>query len=195
MSSTTSSLNGFLSSPRMQRRVMWISGAVLAIGIAVFLGVFLSRGTSQPAENVSTVSSGGPSSTTPAQKNSPKVAPSPAAYKVARTFMETAVARKNLAASYGLVGPDLKGGMSLAQWKKGNIAVVPYPASDAQTTPFTVISSHKSHLELHLTLHPQKGSGVKALAFFLNLDRVGGKWIVSYWAPDYHVPIKPTPGN
>ena len=177
----------------MQRRVMWISGAVLAIGIAVFLGVILSRGTSQPAENVSTVSSGPPQQTK-VSKN-PKVAPSPAAFKVARTFMETAVARKNLAASYNIVGPDLKGGMSLAQWKKGDISVVPYPAADAKTTEFEVQESHKNNMMLHLVLHPQKGSGVKPLAFFLGLDRVGGKWLVNYWAPDYHVAIKPTPGN
>src|SRR5207248_1804063 len=136
MSSATSSPTGFLSSPRMQQRLVWISGAVLLIGVAVFLGVFLSRGTSRPANvNLSTVSSAPPSSTTPAAKNA-KVAPSAAAFQVARTFLETAVLRKNLDAAYPLVGPNLKGGMSLTQWRKGNIAVVPYPASNAKTAKF-----------------------------------------------------------
>src|SRR6266487_1194340 len=103
MSSTTSSpTGGFLSSPRMQQRLVWISGAVLLIGIAVFLGVFLSRGSSKPAnQNLSTIASP-PASTTPAVNN-PRVAPAASALKVARTFLETAVLRKNLDAAYPIV--------------------------------------------------------------------------------------------
>jgi hypothetical protein len=180
----------------MQQRLLWISGAVLVIGVAVFLGVFFSRGTSRPANvNLSTVSSAPPSATTPATKN-PKVSPSAAAFKVARTFLETAVQRKNLDASYGLVGPDLKGGMSLAQWRKGNIAVVPYPAGNAKTAKFVVTSSHKDRLMLQVVLTPRRGSHVRPLAFFLGLDRASGKrerWVVNYWLPNYRIPIKANP--
>jgi hypothetical protein len=124
VSSTTSSLAGFFSTPRRQRWLMWISGAVLVIGVAVFLGVYLSRGTGKSVSpNISTLSSG-PSSKSSAAA-SPKVPASADALKVARTFIETAVLRKNLDIAYRIVGPDLKGGMSLARWRKGSIAVVP----------------------------------------------------------------------
>src|SRR5438874_1160042 len=193
--SATSSSTGFLSSPRMQQRLVWISGAVLLIGVAVFLGVFLSRGTSRPApaSNLSTVSSGPPSSK-PAKNQ--KVAASAAAFQVARTFLETAVLRKNLDAAYPLVGPNLKGGMSLAQWRKGNIAVVPYPALNAKTARFKVKSSHKNELMLQVgPLVARKGSGVRPLAFDLNVDRIGGKWVVNYWLADYSIPVRANPNN
>jgi hypothetical protein len=197
MSSTTSSSSGFFSSPRMQQWLPWISGAVLLLGVVVFLGVYLSRGSSGPAgADISTISSAPSSSTKSAGKN-PAVASSPAALKVARTFLETAVLRQNLDASYGLVAPDLKGGMSRAQWRKGNIAVTYYPAANAKTAKLVVKSSHRNQLMLQVVLNPRKGSGVRPLSFTLGLDRVGGKrWLVNYWLPDYRIPIHANPyGN
>jgi hypothetical protein len=196
MSSTTSSPSGFLSSPRNQRWLMWISSAVLVVGVAVFLGVFFTRGTSQPAgvTNLSTVSSG-PSSTKTATKN-PTVAPSAAALKVARTFLETAVLRKNLDVSYRLVGPDLKGGMSLAQWRKGSIPVQPFPAINVKTAQFVVLTSSKNELRLSVgPLVARKGSGIRPLAFYLNVDRLGGRWLVNYFLPDYHPGVRANPNN
>ena len=180
---------------------MWISGAVLVIGIAAFLFVFLSRGTGSgqaSSAQLSTVSSP-PAST--AQAAPKKVAPSAAALKVARTFLETAVLRKNLDVAYGLVGPDLKGGMSLAQWEKGNIPVAVYPARDAKTAKFVVESSHPNQLMLQVGLHPRKGSGVKPLTFAVGLERVGGKngkpahWLVNYFMAKYAIAVRANPNN
>jgi hypothetical protein len=195
MSSTTSSPSGFLSSPRMQQRLIWISAAVLLIGIAVFLGVFLSRGSSHPGSvDISTLSSGPPNKTAPVTK-SPKVKPSPDALMAARKFLETAVVRKNLAAAYPIVGPDLKGGMSLATWRKGSIPVAFYPAANAKLAKLEVRSSHKNELSLRTILFPLKGSGVKPLVFDMNVDRLGGKWLVNYFLAEYSIPVKATPPN
>jgi hypothetical protein len=193
MSSTTSP-TGFLSSPRMQQRLLWISAAVLVVGVAVFLGVYFTRSAGPSSNvNISTVSSQGPSSTKTATGN-PRVPASASALQVARTFLETAVLRKNLDAAYGIVGPDLKGGMSLAQWRKGNIAVQPYPAINAKTAKLTVLTSHKDELMLVAgPLVARKGSGIRPLAFYLNVDRLGGKWLVNYFLPDYHPGVKPNP--
>jgi hypothetical protein len=196
MSSTTPSTSGFLSSPRMQQRLLWISAAVLLVGVAVFLGVFLSRGSSTPAAvtNISTVGSPPAHKTKPAA-NHTKVPPSSDAFKVARTFLETAVLRKNLDAAYGIVAPDIKGGMSLAQWRKGNIAVQPYPAMNAKTAKFHVTESHPNQVFAQVVLYPRKGSGVnRPLAFNLGVHRVGGKrWVVNYWFPEPQIKVKPTP--
>lgn len=196
MSSTTSSPTGFFSTPRAQRWLMWVSGAVLVVGVAVFLGIFLSRGSSKPASagNLSTVSSA-PPSTKPAA-HAQRVAPSGDALKVARTFLETAVLRKNLDAAYAIVGPDLKGGMSIAQWRKGNIAVVPYPALNAKTAKFQVTESHKNELFAQVALYPRKGSGVtRPLAFNLGVQRIGGKWVVNYWLPEPQIKVRANPYN
>jgi hypothetical protein len=180
----------------MQQRLLWISAAVLLIGVAVFLGVYLTRGSSQAAPvNISTIGSGPSSKSTPAAKHA-KVSPSPAALKVARTFLETAVLRKNLDAAYGIVGPDLKGGMSLAQWRKGNIAVTPYPAMNAKTAKFVITESHKNQLFAQVVLYPQKGSGVsKGLGFNLGVQRLGGKWVVNYWLPEPTIKVLANPNQ
>ena len=173
---------------------MWISGAVLAIGIAVFLGVILSRGPSQSTNDVAKVRSSKPSSSKPVAN--PKATPAPAALQVARRFLETAVQRKNLDAAYKIVGPDLKGGMSLAQWRKGNIAVAFYPARNAKTTSLIVKESHKNDLFLQVVLNPRKGSSVRTLAFTLGVHRAAGKkWLVNYWVPDPTYRVKATAGN
>ena len=192
MSSTTSSDTGFLSSPRNQRWLMWISGAVLVVGVAVFLGVYLTRGSSSPSKAVVS-STKPPAPTKPAATNTAKVAPTASALKVARTFLETAVLRKNLDASYGIVGPVLKEGMSRAQWRKGNIAVDPYPAKNAKTAKFIVRYSQKNHLMLIVPLAPQKGSGVQPQAFKLGVDRINGKWLVNYWLADYGYKVRSNP--
>jgi hypothetical protein len=193
MSSTTPS-ESFLSSPRNQRWLMWISAAVLVVGLAVFLGVFLTRGSSSPSK-VSVVSSGPPAPTKqPTGAKNAKVAPAHSALQVARTFLETAVLRKNLAASYGIVGPTLKEGMSAAQWRKGNIAVDPYPANNAKTAALDVVYSQKNHLMLIVKLTPQKGSGVnKPQAYKLGVDRIHGKWLVNYWIADYSHKVQANP--
>jgi hypothetical protein len=194
MSSTTPSSSGFLSTPRSQRWLMWISGAVLAIGVAVFLGVILTRGSSKPASvNLATIASK-PPKTKPVTSNS-KVKPSADALKAAHTFLETAVVRKNLAAAYPIVGPDLKGGVSLATWRKGNIPVTFYPAANAKLAELKVKSSHKTELRLQTVLFPRKGSGVKPLVFDLYVDRIGGKWLVNAFIAEYGIHVKAAVGN
>jgi hypothetical protein len=53
----------------------------------------------------------------------------PGATIVARRFIESAVARKNLAESYSIVTNEIRQGQSLKSWKTGNIAVVPIRCS------------------------------------------------------------------
>src|SRR5262249_18267023 len=120
VSSTTSSPStSVLSSPRSQRMMLWISRAVLLIGIPVFLGVYCA-GSAQDVHTTDANVSQNPVGQGPVDRHSgvgigggnvsaTKVPASKDALGVARTFLETAVARKNLGVAYGLVGPWLKG--------------------------------------------------------------------------------------
>lgn len=166
---------------------MWASGAVLVLGVAAFLGVFLSRGNSQPAP-VASVSSPPSDTSQSARTGGKTVAPSPAAYRVAREFLETAVARKNLDSAYDIVGPALKGGFTRARWDTGNIPVQPFQATNLSTAPFLVKWSYKNQLMLEVGLTAKPGSSVKSLAFYLGVQRIHGKWLVNYFLPNYIVP-------
>jgi hypothetical protein len=185
-------LSGILSSPHAQRRFVWFSASVFVAGLAVFLALVVFRGQSGTvAPLVSTAP------TRAAQK--PKtVPPSAAAIAIGRKFIETAVARKNLAEAYAFVIGDVKGGLTKKQWESGNIPVTPYPAGNASTTSFQVVYSHPTNALFELTLVARHGTSVRPdLRFRLGLERAGGKpngrWLVNYWAPYYTIPIQPTP--
>jgi hypothetical protein len=189
-SSSSTARGGFLSSPRAQRRLMWMSGGVLGIGVIVFLSVVVFSGSSGLHSPISTVQ---------AQhvKEPVKAPPDPQAYRVARQFIETAVLRKNLDAAYSLVGSDIRGGLTKKQWETGNIPVVGYPAGNAKTAGFTVVSSYKTQMKLVVDLVAKKGSGGNIrphLPFWVGLVRAGGKakgrWLVNYWLPDYTPPVQ-----
>lgn len=189
MESSTSHdrLGGFLNSPRAQRRLIWISGGFFAIALIVFLSVFVLRGSPGPTS---------PISNQPAQTVKPQVkAPAdPKAFKVARTFLETAVLRKNLDAAYPLVNDEIKGGMTKKQWDKGTIAVMPYPAENTKTAAFTVLWSYKTQLMTVVDLVAAPGSNVRPhLPFYLGLVRAhnkpGGRWLVNYFQADWTPPI------
>lgn len=180
---------GILSSPRAQRRLIVFSGGVLVIGFIAFLSAFLLKGTSGIHS---------PLSTLPAQTHAKlvKAPPSKEALQVARQFIETAPLRKNLAKAYDITGPALKGDMTRAQFAKGNIPVIDYPARNTRTAAFTVDWSYRTQIMLEVDLVAKKGSGSNIrphLPFFLGLERVGdkpnGAWQVNTWIPVWHPPI------
>jgi hypothetical protein len=167
-----------VKSPRNQRYLLWISGFVLAAGIAAVLIVFLrntGHSESAPFTNkpVDTV-------TTPT-----KVKLEPAARVVAGRFILTAVQRKDLAEAWKLVGPGIRQGMSYQEWLKGTIPVVPF-LDPIKLAPMKVDLSEKNHAILEVILIP-KSSKVKPQIFTLDVNKVGkGKdahWVVNSWAP------------
>jgi hypothetical protein len=176
------------SSPRFQRKLLWAGGVVLAVGAVVVVATFVW--TSPKAKPV-------------AKGNGRVVRPTkdvtvkfdPAAQKVGERFIETAVARKNLAASWQLVAPDLKSDFTLRRWESGNIPVVPYPADTSRKAPVKIEYSYKDRVLLLILLEPKRGDKTKPQLFHLGLHAFGtGKarhWLVDYWAP-YGVPKVPS---
>jgi hypothetical protein len=188
-SSSSPASGGFLSSPRAQRRLMWIGGAVLGVGLIAFISGVVLRGTSGIHSPISTL----PAQTHPKLIKAP---PAKDALKVARQFIETAPLRKNLGQAYSLVGPSLKGTLTRKQFIKGNIPVIDYPAGNAKTAAFTVDWSYRTQMMLEVDLVAKKGSGSNIrphLPFFLGLERKGdqpnGRWQVTTFIPVWHPPI------
>jgi hypothetical protein len=149
---------------RIERWLPWIAGAVLVAGIAAF--------------TVSRLSEGG-SPTAAAPKQVPLAA---AAKRAAFRFVETAVARKDLAESYRLVTPTLRQGMSLAEWKTGTIPVQPYPVSEAAQR-WHVRNSYPTSAQLEVAFVPKKGSSAGTEVFAVGLRKLGGRWLVDSFQP------------
>ncbi len=176
-----------LSSPRAQRRIMLGSGAVFVAGLALFLSLVVLRGSPGYKAPISTL----PAQTAPPQV---KAKPSPEAFQVARTFLETAVLRKNLDAAYPLVNGEIKGTMSRKAWDRGNIPVIPYPAVNAKNAQFQVAWSYKTQIVFTVDLVARPGSKVRPhLLFWVGLKRAHGKpnghWLVNYFQADWAPPV------
>jgi hypothetical protein len=181
-------LTGFLDSPRNQRRLLLASGAVLAVGITVFVSLVLLRGTKNAFTD--TISN------KPAQlyHQEKTVPPSKEEIGLAREFIETAVARQNLDAAYDIVHTDLKGDLTRSQWNTGNIPVVSYPARNAQTAAFVADYSYPTSALFEVDLVAKPGADQRPhLRFFIGLKRAGGaadgRWLVNYWQPRWKPPV------
>jgi hypothetical protein len=162
--------------PGWQKALPWIIAVVL-VGGAIAAGIIWSNtGTStatplsnEPANDVSQV---------PAT-----VKLTPGAQKVARRFIETAVARKNLPEAYALVTQQIKQGQSLESWNTGNIAVIPYPVDAIKYAPMKIDFSYPKEAQIQVALLPKAGTNVKSQLFVMDLVKVNGKWLVNSWVP------------
>ena len=193
MANSTGILGGMLNSPRKQRRFLIISGAVLAAGVIAFISTVLLRGT--PNAFTDTISN------KPATMYHPdKVAPvTKDQIALMRTFIKTAVARKNLKYAYTIVDRDLKGDMTLKQWLSGNIPVVQYEAANVDTAAFIPVYHYRTQALFNVDLIPVGHTQQRPeLLFFIGMKRAGGsktgKWLIDYWQPRWRPPVPMAPG-
>ena len=149
---------------RVERWAPWLAAAVLVAGIAAYAIAKLSDSQAAPA---------------PAHRAAPFT---PGERSVAREFVFTAVARKQLERAWRIAAPELKQGMSLAEWETGTIPVVPYPVSQA-VARLRVVDSFTDTAQVAVDFLPRSGAAAQAATFRLGLRRVGGAWLVSSWAP------------
>jgi hypothetical protein len=101
---------------------------------------------------------------------------------IARRFVETAVAREHPEEAYELVGPLLRGELTRAQWKTGDIPVVYYPV-DAARWKFDYAT--EAEVGLSVLLFPKAGENVRPTVFNMALaprQKKGG-WLITAWSP------------
>lgn len=171
----------------------WVSALVLVAGIVVFAGTYF---TGDSSETKSTAAKPQPAPAKVTAKG--KLLFDASARKTARDFILTAVARRNLEASWPLLHSDIKQGMTLAEWETGEIPVVPYPVGDIEKAQFRVDEAYDNSLLLEVALMPQEDADVNPGVFHLGLVMVGNgsnrHWLVDYWMPRWSPPIPYAPG-
>jgi hypothetical protein len=168
--------------PGWQKALPWIVGVAL-VGAAIAAGIIWSNTghssatplTNKPALDVSKVP--------------PTVKLEPGATRVARRFIETAVARKHLSAAYSLVTQGIRQGQSLKSWNTGNIAVIPYPVDAVKYAPMKIDFSYPKEAQIEIALLPKKGSNVRPQLFIMDLVKHDGKWLVNSWVPRSSPPV------
>ena len=169
-----STFHGTLQSRRRLRWLGFASVLVLVAGVVAVLVVFVGNtGTKLDS------SARNAPAQTPAKEK--KVPLEKQARLVAGKFINTAVARQDLAASWSLVGSELRAGMTKKEWLTGNIPVIPFPGKIGQVR-MKVDVSERNHALLEVLVLPAAAK-VKPAFFFLEMRKRAGRWLVISWAP------------
>jgi hypothetical protein len=178
-------------SPFWRRQSFWRVALPVAAALAVIAAILVII-------QVSVGSNGSPNAATgwgvtyPAVKKPKTVKFDRAAQLVATRFVKTAVARKNLDKAYALSGPGVRQGMTLAQFRSGNIAVVPYPITAKTSANMKIDESYATSATVELYLVTP---GYDGRDFYANLVKKNGKWFVDGWVPRGTPPIPTDPGR
>jgi hypothetical protein len=179
------SVQGILTSRRVNRWLPWVAGLVLAAGVIAFLAVYFSN----TAESTSTPLEKAPAYVPKQEKSVPI---SRAQRELAGKFILAAVMRKDPVQAYKLSGPEIRQGETLKEWirdwKNPNVGVpiVPYTVP-LDKAPMRVDTSTKNEAVLEVILIPKNADASQTTQFWLGMNAFGkGKnrhWLVNYWAP------------
>jgi len=118
-------VNRWRSSPRFRRRVTWAAALAAAVGGVVAIALASTNVSEHPLPATGT--------------EPPQVASLPEAtvlskadalalVQASRKFVVAGVARRHLDVAYDMVGPELRSGLTRAEWTHGANPVVPFPA-------------------------------------------------------------------
>jgi hypothetical protein len=177
-----------LSSPRVSRILFSLGAAVLAAGLAVLIVKLASSDSSPPIE--STLRGGSKNASKLPQQSTIKSYSKvdPLAKQSLRTFIISAVARKNLGASYKVAAPAIRHGYTLAKWKIGTLPVLVYhPYKFDQTAIFRLVYGTSTDLLIDARLFSAPKAETRPLTVRVGLKRFGSgaarRWLVNYVQP------------
>ena len=154
---------------------------VLAIVPLAYLGVHFSTGGNPENANGPVV----PNYVQP--KRSPFTkAEQRAVHPVLAEFIRHAVAGHDPAKAWNVAGPDIRQGTTEAEWAKGQLPVVPYPAADKGLGQWSYVKySYTNLVGLEVFVFPKPGSGYSAMTADAEVRRNrDGRWQVNYWMPE-----------
>jgi hypothetical protein len=190
MSSTTTSPRPSKATrhvPLWRRALPWVGAALLLAGAIAALAVFVGNTASNPEETFSNEPA------VDVTKPEKSITVPPEVKTIAQKFIKTAVARKNLESAYAIVGPSIKQGMTLAEWKTGDIAVIPFPVDELDYAPFKVDYAHPHDVLMEVALLTNEGSKIKGQTFFIGIKKFGkgdkARWLVDNWVPRSSAPV------
>jgi hypothetical protein len=112
-----------------------------------------------------------------------------------RTFLATAVARKNLGQSWAVIAPSVKTGYTYKQWSTANaLPIVPYPIADIEKVRYNLELASTKEIMVEVGVTPKPEAKMKPARFGLGLTPVGKgankRWLVDYWMPRW-TPVLP----
>lgn len=97
-------------------------------------------------------------------------------------FVNSAVKRQNVGASWNLVTPDFRYGVSRSEWAKGNLPVYPFPAGGTSFHSWTVDFASANDVEFELMI-PSRISKTDSIQYTGTVKKIRGRWLVDSFNP------------
>lgn len=97
-------------------------------------------------------------------------------------FVNSAVKRHDVAASWNLVTPEMRAGVTRSAWDKGNLPVIPYPAGGTSFHDWTIDSASATEVDFELMI-PSEKSKSDSIQFNGTMRKELGRWLVDSFNP------------
>jgi hypothetical protein len=182
-----------ISSRRFNRLIFGLGLAVLAVGVVAFLFSRAGGSDNTSAQPAPSFHPTLPTHSTPLKTASGVTVKKfgqldPEVRSTIRTFLTTAVARKNLGASWAVIAPSMKSGYTYKQWKNAKaLPVIPYPIANVDNTSYYLDYASTNEILVDMGLTAKKALKLRPVRFRLGLVPVGKgahtRWLVDYWMP------------
>jgi hypothetical protein len=169
-----------LSSPRMRRRIGWTLAGVAAFAAVVVTVALLPSGHSSPERLRPTPK--GEAVATPKPLHLTRVDRRAISSLLAR-FVPAALGREDLTAAYRLASPTMRLGMSLEEWRRGDIPVFPYRAALRGFDGWRLNLAQDEEVSLDLLLHSAAGNDRGSITYTFDVRRLDGRWYVDSAVP------------
>jgi hypothetical protein len=178
-------LDGTRRTARVRARLFGVAIAGIVVGVVTLTVVLLpsvdppraleDAGRPGPAEAVTEAVAPAPLEVTPAIRHQLQ--------RTAQLFVETSVGRHHPERSWQLIDASLRQGLTLADWKTGNIPVVPYPVEHLAF--WQIDEANADHVLMELVLTPKPHTGLLSKTFLMDVRPSAGpeRWLVTSWVP------------
>ena len=187
------------SSARFTRLMFWTGGVVLGAGILVLVSTLVRNSDSQtigpeqgfrptlPAHSTQLKNANGATINTFWQLD-------PEVRSTIRTFLGSAVARKHLDQSWGVVAPSVKAGYTYKRWKNADaLPVIPDPIDDLDRVQYYLDYASTKEILIDVGVSSRARLRIRPASFQLGLVPVGKgantRWLVDYWMPRWTPPL------
>jgi len=181
-----------ISSRRFSRWLFVVAAAVLAAGVIALIVAKTTGGSSGSNSTANNVNPTGPAikELDKAQKNIRFPAD---AWKVVEQFVYSATSRTDLARSYALADESMRGGLTLNQWKSGNIPVTYFQTKKIIRYNFKNTNfAHPREAAVNIILVPSKNSTARPVPALIFVKKVG-QGAKAHWMVDYFGAVQGPP--
>jgi hypothetical protein len=99
-------------------------------------------------------------------------------------YIPAVLQRQDVRLGYELSGPQVRGSTTLREWLRGGVPVYPFPARGDRIDGWTLNYVEPGDVGLDLLIQPRKGAAPGAIAFKVEMTKIGGRWKVNAFYPE-----------